>query len=120
MGFHLYITCTLEICESTGKHFYYGGLQKVYGAPPDIPEVHRKYVKMSGGLIGLYMALVTDEVSTSVENFVDKFPNWSNIVSITNFEDFSSTWNEEMHNNFYASLKWFAEQNVCYMISWTD
>ena len=120
MGFHMYITCTLEICKDTGRHFYHGGFQKLYGIPPVIPEMHREYVKMSGDVYKLYTSLITDEMSTSVENFVDKFPEWSDIIDTCEFEEEFGFWTEEMHNKFYASLQWFAEQNVPYMISWTD
>jgi hypothetical protein len=119
MVFHMYITCTLEICEETGKHFYYGGFQKLYGIPSTIPEEHRKYVNITGDIFNIYAMFVTDETSTSLENFVDKFPEWSDIIDTCDFEKDFGFWTEEMHNKFYESLKWIAQQNVSYTISWT-
>ena len=68
MGFHLSITCNLEISKENGMHFYYRDSQKIYGMPPDIPEEHREYVRMRGNLFRIYAEFVTDETSTSVEH----------------------------------------------------
>ena len=120
MVFHIHIHCRLDICKDTGRHFFYDGFQHVYDMPKDIPEEHRGFVKMSGELFRIYTGLVTDDLSTSVDNFVDKYPEWSDILESCHFEEFASFWNEDKHNNFYAALKWFSQQKICYMISWYD
>ena len=112
MDFHIYINCSFNICKDTGRLFYYDGLHKIYDIPPVIPKEHREFVNMNGEIFRIYTGLVTDEMSTSVENFVDKYPDWSDIV------EYSNSWSEDMHNRFYAALKWFSEQTICYMISW--
>lgn len=112
----MYITCTFEICKDTGKHFYYSGYQKIYSMPIVVPEAHREFVKMTGTVLEIYARLVTDENSTSVDNFVDKFPAWSTIVE--DGSAFSDSWDETTHDRFYAALQWFSEQKICYMISW--
>ena len=73
---------------------------------------------MRGHLFGIYTRFVTDETSTSVENFVDKYPEWSDIVEDGGYEEYRNFWNEDKHDRFYAALKWFAAQDICYMISW--
>ena len=114
MGFYMYITCTLEICKDSGKHFYYKGTKKIYAMPEVIPEEYRDYVNLKGSVYEIYASLVTDDVSTSVTNFVQKFPNWSDIKDRTEY------WTEEAHDKFRNALLWFSAQETCYTISWTD
>jgi len=116
MVFHMYITCTFEICKETGRHFYYSGYQKIYDLPDVVPEAHREFVKMSDDALEYYVRLVTDENSTSVDNFLDKFPDWSSIVE--DGSAFSESWDETTHDRFREALVWFSEQKICYMISW--
>jgi hypothetical protein len=122
MGFDIHIYCSFSICKETGKLFYYGGpsgLQKIYDISNIvIPEEHREFVRMRGHLFGIYTRFITDEMSTSVTNFVDKYPEWSDIMESSDFEECASHWNEDMHDRFYAALKWFADQQMCYMICW--
>jgi hypothetical protein len=42
--------------------------------PQEVPAEHREFVKVSGDLFEIYARFVTDEGSTSVENFADKYP----------------------------------------------
>jgi len=119
MGFDIYINCSVSICKETGKHFYYGASKKIYDMPAVIPEEHREFVSMKGCVFQVYANFVTDESSTSVENFVDKYPDWSDIIENSDVEEYSNYWNEDAHDRFYAALKWFAEQEICYMISWS-
>lgn len=86
--------------------------------PQVVPEEHREFVMKSGDHFKIYTGFVTDEMATSVENFVDKYPDWSDIIEDCDFEEYSSVWNEDMHDRFYAALKWFSSQKICYMISW--
>lgn len=115
MVFTISINCTFNICADTGRHFYYTGRgEKIYDMPQVIPGVHREYVNMSGDVFEIYTRLVTDETSTSVDNFVDKYPDWTDIEA----EDYTADWSEEKHNGFYRALEWLAEQKICYMIHW--
>jgi hypothetical protein len=116
MGFAMYITCSLDICKDTGKPFYLRGSDIVYDVPV-VPEEHRDFIKMKGRFFSIYTTFVTDETSTSVANFVDKYPAWSDIVEARDIEDDSDFWNEGDHERFYAALKWFSESS-CYVISW--
>jgi hypothetical protein len=119
MGFDIHIHCTLSICKDTGRHFYYGESQKVYDMPAVVPKEHRVFVNMKGSFFQIYANFVTDEMSTSVENFADKYPEWSDIVENSDVSEYANYWNEDTHDRFYAALKWFADQEICYMISWS-
>jgi hypothetical protein len=118
MGFDIYIHCSFNICKDTGKLYYYKGLNKVYDMPEPVPEEYREFVKMRGHVFGIYTKLVTDWTSTSVENFLDKYPNWCDILDDDDFEDISSYWCESHHIRFYEALKWFSKQDISYTISW--
>jgi hypothetical protein len=120
MGFDIYIRCSLDICKDTGRYFYYKGLEKIYDMPKIVPEEHRGFVNMKGRIFRIYTDLVTDDMSTSVENFIDKYPSWSDILEDSDFKKYSDFWNEDMHNRFYSALKWFSEEGSCYMISWSN
>ena len=119
MGFDIYIHCSVSICKETGKHFYYGASKKIYDMPAVIPEEHREFVSMKGCVFQVYANFVTDESSTSVENFVDKYPEWCDIVENSDVSEYVNYWNEDAHDRFYAALKWFSDQEICYMISWS-
>jgi len=115
MGFNIYISCTLAICKDTGRHFYYKGFEKVYDMPPPVPEEYREFTSMKGRIFIDYVNLITDETETTVANFFDKYPHWSDIVDSSEHSD---VWNETEHDRFYNALKWFSEQTICYTISW--
>jgi hypothetical protein len=115
MGFHIYISCTLDICKDTGRHFYYKGFEKVYDMPPLVPKEYREFVNMKGKVFRDYVNLVTDEMSTSACNFLDKYPDWSDIVENS---EHSEAWNETEHDRFYTALQWFSDQGN-YTISWS-
>jgi hypothetical protein len=113
----MYITCTLDICKNSGKHFYYKGAKKIYDMPEVIPEMYRAYANLRGRIYEIYARLVTDDESTSITNFVDKFPDWSDIKDCN---ESNESWTEEDHDKFHAALSWFSAQETCYTISWTD
>jgi len=120
MGFYMYITCPLEICNETGRHYYYAGLQKVYTMPPDVPEPYRSYVKMKGKIYRIYAQLVSDDMSICVEDFAGNFPEWSEVVDCHDYEGCSESWSLEKHDDFRSALKWFATQDTSYMVSWCN
>jgi hypothetical protein len=117
MGFDIYIHCNLQICKNTGRYFYYKGFEKIYDIPQIIPETHREFINMRGRVFRIYTSLITDDVNTSVEDFLDKYPSWSDIIEHSDFEK-NMLWDEDKHNKFYAALTWFVEQGSCYTISW--
>jgi hypothetical protein len=117
MGFSIYIYCQLDICKDTGRHFYYKGFEKIYDMPKAVPEEYREYVNMKGRVFRIYTELITDETSTTVVNFLDKYPDFSDVLDNSDFDP--NSWNAYEHCRFYDALKWFSEQDICYIISWS-
>lgn len=83
-----------------------------------MPEEYRRFLKQRGHHLGLYTSKVTDEYSTSVENFLDKFPEWSEIVEDADYEEYEDIWKEEDHDLFKNALDWLARQQIGFIVSW--
>jgi hypothetical protein len=117
MGFDLYISCSISICHETGKLFFYrNDFTKDYTIPAIVvPEEYRRFIKQRGYHLQLYTSRVTDELSTSVENFLDKFPDWPEILEDEDYQDF---WKESDHNLFKETLAWLAKQEIGFIVSW--
>ena len=109
MGFDLYISCSIRVCHETGKLFFYrNDLTKDYTIPAIVvPEEYRRFIKQRGYHLRLYTSRVTDDLSTSVENFLDKFPDWSDIWEDDDYEKiYKKTTDENIKNfNGYISEK---------------
>jgi hypothetical protein len=120
MGFDLYISCRINVCNETGKLFFYTDQYiKNYSIPPIlVPEEYRRFLKQRGHHLGLYTSKVTDEYSTSVENFLDKFPEWSEISEDADYEEYEDIWKEEDHDLFKNALDWLARQEIGFIVSW--
>ena len=120
MGFDLYISCSIRMCHETGKLFFYrNDLTKDYTIPAIVvPEEYRRFLKQRGHYLRLYTLRVTDELSTSVENFLDKFPDWSEILEDDDYENYEDFWEESDHNSFKETLAWLAKQEIGFMVSW--
>ena len=120
MGFDLYISCRINVCNETGKLFFYTDQYiKNYSIPAIlVPEEYRRFLKQRGHHLGLYTSKVTDEYSTSVENFLDKFPEWSEISEDADYEEYEDIWKEEDHDLFKNALDWLARQPIGFIVSW--
>ena len=120
MGFDLYISSRLNVCNETGKLFFYTDQYiKNYSIPAIlVPEEYRRFLKQRGHHLGLYTSKVTDEYSTSVENFLDKFPEWSEISEDADYEEYEDIWKEEDHDLFKNALDWLARQPIGFIVSW--
>jgi hypothetical protein len=120
MGFDLYISCRINVCNETGKLFFYTDQYiKNYSIPEIlVPEEYRRFLKQRGHHLGLYTSKVTDEYSTSVENFLDKFPEWSEISEDADYEEYEDIWKEEDHDLFKNALDWLARQEIGFIVSW--
>ena len=118
MGFDLSISCSLSLCHQTGMMFFYkSDFTKEYVIPNIIvPEQFRRFLKQRGHHLGLYTSRVTDGYSTSVDNFLDKFPDWAEILED---EDYDDRWTEEDHNLFKEALEWLMKQPVGFMVEWS-
>lgn len=120
MGFDLYISCRINVCNETGKFFFYTDQYiKNYDIPAIVvPQQYRRFLKQRGRHLSLYTSKVTDEYSTSVENFLDKFPEWSEILEDSEYEEYEDIWNEEDHDLFKDALGWLARQAIGFIVSW--
>ena len=118
MGFDLSISCCLSLCHQTGTMFFYkSDFTKEYVIPNIVvPEQFRRFLKQRGHHLGLYTSRVTDEYSTSANNFLDKFPDWAEILEDDDYDD---RWTEEDHNLFKEALEWLVEQPVGFIVEWS-
>ena len=118
MVFQLRISCSIDICKATGKHYFDTDTEKIYSMPQPVPEIHRDFVNIYGDHFKIYASLVTDETQTSVANFLDKYPDWSELLAADDFTDYVELWTENDHNRFRSALQWFNTQKIAYTISW--
>jgi len=120
MGFDLFISVSLPLCCETGMMFEYNDdLTKNYNIPNiRVPEHLRRFLKQRGHHLRLYTSRVTDEYSTGADNFLDKFPEWCEIVEDNDYDEFKDVWAEEDHNLFKETLAWLVNQKVNAIVSW--
>jgi len=120
MGFDLFISVSFPLCRETGLMFEYNDdLTKNYNIPSiRVPEHLRRFLKQRGHHLRLYTSRVTDEYSTGADNFLDKFPEWSEIAEDDEYDDFKDIWIEEDHNLFKETLAWLVKQKVNAIVSW--
>jgi hypothetical protein len=118
MVFQLRISCNIEICKESGRHYFDTGTQKKYNMPQPVPEIYRDFARISGDHFKIYTSLVTDETQTSVANFLDKYPDWSELLEADDFTVYVELWTETDHNRFREALQWFNTQKIAYTISW--
>ena len=122
MGFDLYISCTYRLCNETGRPFFWKeDFSKCYDIPSIVvPENYRRFMRQRGHHMGLYTSKICDEYSTCAENFLDKFPEWSDIEGDCEYEEnFKDVWKEEDHDLFYEALEWLVKQPMGFDISWS-
>jgi hypothetical protein len=121
MGFDLFISISFGLCSETGLMFEYNDdLTKNYNIPNiQVPEHFRRFLKQRGHHLHLYTSRVTDEYSTGADNFLDKFPEWSEIAEDDEYDDFKDVWGEEDHNLFKQALAWLVDQKVNAIVNWS-
>ena len=120
MGFDLFISVSFPLCPETGLMFEYNDdLTKNYNIPSiRVPEHLRRFLKQRGHHLRLYTSRVTDEYSTGADNFLDKFPEWAEILEDDEYDDFKDVWGEEDHNLFKGTLAWLVNQKVNAIVNW--
>jgi hypothetical protein len=120
MGFDLFISVSFPLCPQTGLMYDYNeDLTKNYNIPNiRVPEHLRRFLKQRGHHLRLYTSRVTDEYSTGADNFLDKFPEWSEIAEDDEYGDFKDRLIEEDHNLFKETLAWLVNQKVNAIVSW--
>ena len=121
MGFDLFISVSILLCPETGLMYEYNDdLTKTYNINNvRVPEHLRRFVKQRGHHLRLYTSRITDEYSTGADNFLDKFPEWAEILEDNDYEDFKDRWTEEDHNLFKETLAWLVGQKVNAIVSWS-
>ena len=121
MGFDLTISVCFLLCPETGLMYEYNDdLTKTYNINNvRVPEHLRRFVKQRGRHLRLYTSRVTDEYSTGADNFLDKFPEWSEIADDNDYEDYKDFWTEEDHNLFKETLAWLVDQKINAIVSWS-
>lgn len=128
MGFDINITLVLQMCEETGKPFYYKhskkeGFVQVFEMPNiDVPKSLRKYLRGRGHLFHAYTDIFNDQeiFETHVERFLEEFPSWEQVMSYEAYrDDIPEFWNEDDHNNFKKLLEWCSVQDCSFRISWS-
>jgi hypothetical protein len=121
MGFDLFISVSFLLCPETGLMYEYNDdLTKNYNINNvRVPEHLRRFLKQRGHHLSLYTSRVTDEYSTGADNFLDKFPEWSEILDDDEYDDYKDRWTEEDHNLFKETLTWLLSQKVNAIVSWS-
>ena len=120
MGFDLFISVSFPLCPETGLMYDYNeDLTKNYNMPNiRVPEHLRRFLKQRGHHLRLYTSRVTDEYSTGADNFLDKFPEWSEIAEDDEYDNFKDRWIEQDHNLFKEVLAWLVNQKVNAIVGW--
>jgi hypothetical protein len=104
----------MEIDEKTGLPFVYyineGFLDKKPYDPVEfqIPQQYRKYIVQRGCHFHNYIKEFSpDCIKCTVKDFLDLYPEWSNIKEdIYDFE-----WSEKEHEEFKDSLNWMVNKS---------
>ena len=126
MGFDINIQMVLMICPYSGKPFYYrkekntNELVKVFGIPDiTVPEELRRFLSFKNNIMAAYTEnLPTNGLSATVDEFLEYFPTWEDIL-LGNFFDEYSHWSQKEHYSFKALLEWCNEQDVCFQVTWS-
>lgn len=130
MGFDIYITLSMMMCNKTGKPFYHGTdpvtgrFAAIYGYPDTVvPENLRKYLIGRGHLFGAYTKqLELDELgfNVGVDQFLGNYPSWEDVMNHEEFRDDElEYWNEDDHENFQKLLKWCVASGLDYHVTWS-
>lgn len=120
MGFDLNISVCFPLCPETGLMFEYNDdLTKTYNINNvRVPEHLRRFLKQRGRHLRLYTRLNYEYFATA-DNFLEKFPEWSEILEDDEYDDFKDRWTEEDHNLFKETLAWLVGQKVNAIVSWS-
>lgn len=128
MGFDLSITCSLNLCPTTGKPYYmdvqHGEVVLLYGIPDiTIPQPFRQFIHQRGNFFHAYTTSrahsdYSDITEMSVHAFLDQYPEWMDVLVDVNYHT-EDGWTKSDHLEFKKALQWFAEQKVDYTVKWS-
>jgi len=125
MGFDLTITLHLSIDPKTGLPFVYAinhPTEKDYTMIPyvpseyEVPEEHCPYLRQRGHHFHFYIESFTDRTSIDVEEFLNEYPKWQDVVA--SMEDTDYGWTEKDHDGFKSALLWLSSKQV-FQVEWS-
>ena len=120
MGFDYHIHLCLHLCPETGEAFvgYYRSQVPYEAEKHRIPVTFRKYLHGRGRFFLDYMPMgANGEIfSEFVDVWYNQFPCWGEIEEE---EAVANEWTEEDHNNFKDLLKWFIDNGLDAVVSWS-
>ncbi len=128
MGFDINITMDLQMCPATGKPFYFKYnkekqfVEKIYDFPNIlVPGKMCEYLEGRGHIFHAYTQKFNDNerYSTSVEEFLEEYPSWEDVVKSHYYENEDYYWHQEDHEGFKRLLEWCAEQDVPFTVRWS-
>jgi hypothetical protein len=128
MGFDINITMDMLMCPGSGKPFYYKYnketkvVDKIYDFSNIIvPGKMCEYLEGRGHIFHAYTHMFNekDVYNVSVDEFLEEYPTWEDVVKSPYYDDADHYWIEEDHLGFKRTLEWCAEQDVSFRVCWS-
>ena len=115
------------MCPAKGKPYYIKKQGTRYEKCYEIPDVTVpgkmcEYLVGRGHLFHAYTDHFNenDIFNVSVDEFLDKYPEWEEVQQSDYFRDDEiDCWNEEDHEGFKRLLEWCVEQEVSFRVMWS-
>ena len=122
MGFDLFIHMSFMMCPTSGKPYYFNDeFERKYDMPTiEIPENLRKYLYGRGSHFHVYTKrFIRRGLSeVDVDDFLEKYPSWRKYKNSDSSEE-NQYWTREDHKNFKNLLRFLANQEVSFTVSWS-
>ena len=119
MGFDLWISCSLSVCQETGRPYFLGknGAKEFdLGKIVPVPEEYRRFLRMRGPMMYEYTRSFGQyETIVDAVMFLDGFPPWDEVEK----DERDEPWTSLDHNKFYAAVEWLAHQDATYLVNWS-
>ena len=125
MGFDLFITLKLHMCDGTGKPYYYDkDFSKNYDISAIVvPEHLRKYLQQRGKYLHAYTDKFNreDRFDVDIDEFLEEFPLWQQVVADEAYDKYECYyyWDEEDHKKFKELLDWCSQQRCYFSLDWS-
>lgn len=119
MGFYISICQVFQLCEKTGKAYYFGpNSEKIYAIPDTIiPEEYRRFIYEKNEVYTAYMR--KDKYEDSACRIYDNFPTWEEAKRrYLDADDEYHGWSKADHDLFYEAIGWFARNPNQYVVYW--
>ena len=120
MGFDLWISCSLSVCQETGRHYFLrkNGVKEFDVTQlPVVPEEFRRFLHLRGHVLYEYTrSFPINETTVDAMMFLERFPPWDEVEQ----DDGDSTvWTSLDHTKFFSAIEWFAYSEATYLVNWT-